>query len=81
MVITHEIELALMKSSFDKLHDQGRLKWTTQLVPFSFPVFCVYKNLIDDEAVKKRKGRVVMDIRAIDQIVIPNADQVSNELI
>ncbi|KAL3428067.1 hypothetical protein PVAG01_01576 [Phlyctema vagabunda] len=54
----------LIDATFDELHDKGRLSWTTKGTPFSFPVFVVWKTLPSGE----RKGRVVVDIRGLNQI-------------
>lgn len=44
----------LVDSTFDELHRTGRMSWSTESTPLSYPVFCVWRN-IDGE----RKGRVV----------------------
>ena len=53
---------------FDKLHAQGRLAWTIEPTPFSFPCFVLWKvhNGI-------RKARVVVDIRALNHITLHDA--------
>ncbi|RKF62347.1 hypothetical protein OnM2_034061 [Erysiphe neolycopersici] len=39
---------ALIDKTFDKLHEQKRLKWTTKSTPFSFPVFCIWKTVVGE---------------------------------
>ena len=54
----------LVDKTFDKLHKQERMSWSTTSTPFSYPVFVVWKTLPS----RKRKGRVVIDIRGLNQI-------------
>ena len=54
----------VIDETFDKLHDQGRLEWTTQATPFSFPCFVVWTTKADGT----RKGRAVIDIRGLNTI-------------
>lgn len=54
----------IVDKTFDKLHDQGRLSWTNEATPFSFPVFVVYRTMPDGS----RKGRAVIDIRGLNAI-------------
>lgn len=50
------------------MHRLGRLEFTTEYTPFSFPVFVVWKA----DAEGKRKGRAVVDIRKLNQIIPPD---------
>ena len=61
---------------FDKLHTQGRMEWTTTATPFSFPCFVVWKDAPDGG---ERKGRVVVDIRALNKITMPDAYPVPSQ--
>lgn len=54
----------VVDKTFDKLHEQGRLSWTTESTPFSYPVFVVWKAMPDGT----RKGRAVVDIRGLNSI-------------
>ena len=54
---------------FDKMHKQGRLEYTTDLIPFSFPVFIIWKTDLHD----KRKGRAVVDIQKLNNLVLPDS--------
>ncbi len=58
----------VIDKEFDKLYTQNRLEWTTISTPFSFPCFVVWKN-----AAEGPKGRVVIDIRALNKIAMPDA--------
>ena len=54
----------VIDESFDKLHRQGKMTWSNQPTPFSYPVFVVWRNMPDGT----RKGRVVVDIRGLNKI-------------
>ena len=54
----------VVDKTFDKLHEQGRLSWTSEATPFSFPVFVVYRTMADGS----RKGRAVIDIRGLNAV-------------
>lgn len=53
----------VIDATFDKLHEQGKMRWSTQPTPFSYPVFVVWKDTPNG-----RKGRVVVDIRELNKI-------------
>ena len=59
----------LVDETFDELQRLGRLKYTTSPTPFSFPVFVIWKTAANGE----KKGRAVVDIRKLNDLVIPNA--------
>ena len=59
---------AVVDETFDKLHAQGKLHWTTQPTPFGYPVFVVWRDVNGD-----RKGRVVVDIRGLNKITLPDS--------
>ena len=50
------------------MHRQGRLKFTTQATPFSYPVFVVWKSLANDS----RKDRAIVDIRGLNDLIVPD---------
>ncbi len=54
----------VVDETFDKLHDQGRMSWTKESTPFSYPVFVVWTMRPDGT----RKGRAVVDIRGLNAI-------------
>lgn len=56
-------------TTFDELHSLGRMSWTKTSTPFSYPCFVVWKTLPSGE----RKGRVVVDIRGLNNLTIPDA--------
>ena len=59
--------------TFDELHRQGRLEWTKSSTPFSYPVFVVWKTLSSEE----RKGRAVIDIKGLNDLLLSDAYSVS----
>ena len=58
----------VIDQEFDKLHGQRRLEWTSTSTPFSIPCFVVWKDTPSGP-----KGRVVVDIRALNRIAMPDA--------
>ena len=64
----------VIDDAFDKLHQQGRIDWTNSSTPFSFPCFVVWKDTADGP-----KGRVVVDIRALNKITVPDAYPVPSQ--
>ena len=59
----------VVDNTFDEIHKQGRLQYTTEPTPFSFPVFVIYKT--DHQG--RRKDRAVVDIRKLNELVLPNS--------
>ena len=55
---------AIIDETFDKLHEQGKMEWSSQPTSYSYPVFVVRRQLSDGT----RKGRVVVDIRGLNKI-------------
>ena len=53
---------------FDKLQAQGKLEYTTQPTPYSYPVFVVWRTVYHPGRPPERKGRVVVDIRGLNKI-------------
>ena len=58
----------LVDETFDELQRLGRLKYTTSHTLFSFLVFVIWKTVANGE----KKGRVVVDIWKLNDLVIPN---------
>lgn len=59
---------ALVEKTISELESQGRIERTTHSTPFSYPVFVVWRDLPNGE----RKGRMVVDIRGLNQLVVPD---------
>lgn len=59
----------LVDEMFDKMYRLGRLKFTSEHTPFSFPVFVVWK--LDAEG--KKKSRAVVDIQKLNEIILPDS--------
>ena len=57
----------VVDAALDKLQKTGKVKFTTQPTPFSYPVFVVWK-MIDG----KKVGRMVVDIRGLNHITRPD---------
>ena len=53
----------VVDATFDKLQQQGKLRFSTQPTPYSWPCFVVWR-----ETPQGRKGRVVIDIRGLNAI-------------
>ena len=63
----------LVDEKFDKMHAQGKMSWSEEPTPFAFPVFVVYKTVyVGPEKTPERKGRVVVDIRGLNKITVPD---------
>ena len=58
----------LVDEVFDKLHDQGKMRWSTTPTEHGYPVFVTYKTVYKDD-VPQRIGRVVIDLRALNEIM------------
>lgn len=50
------------------MHKQSHLKYTTNLTPFNFLVFIIYKTDSHD----KKKRRAVIEIQKFNHLVLPN---------
>ena len=59
----------IVNDTFDEMHKQGRLEYITDPTHFSFPVFVIYKT----DSYGKRKGRAVVDIRKLNDLVLPDS--------
>lgn len=59
----------LVDKIFDELQRQGRLVYTKTYTPFSFSVLVVWKPGAD----AKKKGRAIVDIKRLNELVMPDA--------
>ena len=59
----------VIDKTFDELHRQERLDFTKEPTLFSYPVFVIWKTLPNGE----RKGRAVVDIRGLNDLIVPDA--------
>ena len=59
----------LVDETFDEMHFLGHLKFTSEHTLFSFLVFVIWK--LDAEG--KKKSRVVVDIRKLNDMVLPDS--------
>lgn len=58
----------VVDATFDKLQQQGKLRFSTQPTPYSWPCFVVWRD-----TPQGRKGRVVIDIRGLNEITEDDA--------
>ena len=58
----------VIDDTFDKMQAQGKMVFTSQPTPFSFPVFVVWRDTPTG-----RNGRVVVDIRALNKMAISDS--------
>ena len=59
----------VVDDTFDEMHRQGCLEYTTDPIPFSFPVFVIYKT----DSHGRRKSRAVIDIRKLNDLVLSDS--------
>jgi hypothetical protein len=57
----------VLDTTFDALHKQHKMKWVYEPTPFAHPVFVVWRM-----ARGKMKGRVVIDLRALNKVSVPD---------
>ncbi|KAK8192920.1 P-loop containing nucleoside triphosphate hydrolase protein [Phyllosticta capitalensis] len=60
----------------DKIHDQGRMPWVKVPTPFGFPAFVVWRVVPSGSGPDRklvRKGRVVVDVRGLNETTTPDA--------
>ena len=53
---------------FDKLHQQGKIEWSSKPTPHRSPVFVVWKTVCLPGKQPHRKARVVVVIRGLNKI-------------
>lgn len=58
----------IVNDTLNELYQQSRLDQTTLLTSFSYSIFIVQKTLTDST----RKSRIVIDIRGVNKLLIPN---------
>ncbi|POS75391.1 hypothetical protein DHEL01_v206213 [Diaporthe helianthi] len=59
----------IVDRTLTKLQEAGKIERTRQSVPFSFPVFVVWRTMSDGT----RKGRMVIDVRGLNRMSVPDA--------
>lgn len=62
-----------MKIDALQAHSSVPLGWTTKATPFGFPVFVVWKTIVDPDGTTKRKARVVVDIRGLNKVSVKDS--------
>lgn len=61
-------EKALVDQEFDKLHAQGRMQYSSHPTAHGYPVFVTWRTILRSGQEPIKKGRVVVDIRALNKI-------------
>lgn len=59
----------IIDNTFDEMHKQSRLQYTTEPTSFNFLVFIVYKTNVQG----KNKGRTVVDIQMLNYLVLSDS--------
>lgn len=62
----------VVDDTFDKLHSYGKMEHSTEPTPFGFPVFVVWKQVMENGKLVQ-KGRAVVDIRGLNKIVVKDS--------
>ena len=58
----------LVDDTFDKLHKEGKMGWSTKHTPIGFPVFVVHHDVTGPDGTTIHKTRPVVDIRGLNKI-------------
>ena len=67
----------VIDKAFDPLQAAGKLEFTKHPTPFSFPVFVVWKKVVEPKSGEEvDKPRAVVDIRGLNKIAVPDSYQV-----
>lgn len=64
-------ERAVIDRTFDRLHSQGRMEWSQTHSPTGYPVFVVWRPSMKN-GIPIQKGRVVVDVRDFNPLVVPD---------
>ena len=54
----------MINKTFNKMHDQNKMKWSLQLISFNFFCFVIWRNHSTD-----RKGKMMMNIKKLNKII------------
>ena len=57
----------VINETFNKMHDQNKMKWLLQSIPFNFFCFVIWKNISTD-----KKDKVMMNIQKLNRIIESN---------
>lgn len=63
---------------FDKFYDQNKMNWFNQFTSFDYSVFVIWKTIIKNDKIIRKK-RVVVNIRDLNQIIQTNAYFMSSQ--
>ncbi len=60
----------MVDEAFDRLHDQGKMTYTTQHTSTGFPVFVVWRTVQRPGREPERQGRAVVDLRPLNKVTV-----------
>ncbi|KAJ2992809.1 hypothetical protein NUW58_g2043 [Xylaria curta] len=69
----HQDSKQVVEDTLGKLRERAKIYRTLKQVPFSFPVFVIWRMVPQLTGPPKRKGRMVVDIRPGNKIYLPDA--------
>ena len=59
----------IINKKFDKLHEQNKLRWITEIIFYDFSIFVVWRTIHTSEE-SVRKNRVIIDIRDLNKVIV-----------
>jgi hypothetical protein len=63
---------AEVDKTFDAIHNDGTMSYATGHTPSAYPVFVVWRSVPQPDGTTLRKARVVVDIRGLNKITVPD---------
>ena len=67
----------LIDDIFDEFHRFEKFVWTNESTSFFYSIFCIWKNVINENDEMKKKNRIIIDIRDFNFITKSNAYSLS----
>jgi hypothetical protein len=71
-------ERAIMKKTFDNLHNKDKIKWFTNFISFDYFVFVIYRTVMKNDKLVC-KERIVINIRDLNVIIVSNVYSMSTQ--
>jgi hypothetical protein len=69
-------ERVIVNETFDNLHVKEKMKWFTNSTFFDYSIFVIYKTMVKDDKLIRKK-RVVINIRELNAIILTDAYSMS----
>ena len=66
------VDRKLVDETFDKLHAQERMKYTSQFTSHDYSIFAIWRIVFDFDD-SKRKSRVIVNIRDLNKIILTDS--------